>query len=82
MPSNLAINIILNSVQALLNVDPLMVNVMQGQRNIILIIMIAIDQHLNYFIQYQTCIIVTVQYHDNGVTLFLTHIDAGSCIIF
>jgi hypothetical protein len=35
MPKNLAINIILNSVQALLKVVPLTVNVMQGQRNII-----------------------------------------------
>jgi hypothetical protein len=75
MPSNLTINIIFNSVQTLLNVDPLMVNVMQGQGNIILIIMAAIDRHFNYFIQYQFCIIVTVQYHDNEETLLLTHID-------
>ena len=75
MPSNLTINIIFNSVQTLLNVDPLMVNVMQGQGNIILIIMAAIDRHFNYFIQYQSCIIVTVQYHDNGETLFQKHID-------
>ena len=46
MPSNLAINIILNSMQTLLNVDPLTVNVMQ------LVIMTAIDRHFNYFIQY------------------------------
>jgi hypothetical protein len=77
MPRNLAINIILNTMQTLLNVDPLMVNVMQGQRNIRLVIMTAIDQHFNYFIQYQTCIIVRVQYHDNGEILFLTHIDHG-----
>jgi hypothetical protein len=77
MPRNLAINIIHNFMQTLLNVDPLMVNVMQGQCNIRLVIMTAIDRHFNYFIQYQTCIIVTVHYHDNGETLFLTHIDHG-----
>ena len=71
MPSNLAINIILSSVQTLLNVVPLTVSIMQGQYNIGLGIMTAIDRHFNYFIQYQTCIIVTVQYHDNGETLFL-----------
>ena len=43
MTSNLVINITLNSMQTLLNVDPLTVNVMQGQRNIRLVIMIAID---------------------------------------
>jgi hypothetical protein len=75
MPSNLTINIILNSVQTLLNVDPLMVNVMQGEHNIGLIIMTAIDRHFNYFIQYQFYIIVTVQYHDNEETLLLTHMD-------
>jgi len=66
MPSKLAINIILNSVQTLLNVVPLTVNVMQGQRNIRLVIMTVIVRHFNYFIQYQSCIIVTVQYHENG----------------
>ena len=63
MTSNLVINITLNSMQTLLNVEPLTVNVMQGQRNIRLVIMIAIDRYFNYFIQYQTCIIVTVQYN-------------------
>jgi hypothetical protein len=43
MPRNLAINIILNTMQTLRNVDQLMVNVMQGQRNIRLVIMTAID---------------------------------------
>ena len=75
MPRNLAINIIINSMQTLLNANSLTVNIIQGQRNVRLVIMTAIDQHFNYFIQYQTCIIVTVQYHDNGETLFLTHID-------
>jgi hypothetical protein len=77
MPRNLAINIIINSMQTLLNANSLTVNIMQDQRNIRLVIMTAIDRHFNYFIQYQTCIIVTVQYHDNGETetLFLTHID-------
>ena len=82
MPSNLVINIILNSVQALLNVVSLMVNVMQGQRNIRLIIIAASDRHFNYFIQYQSCIIVTVWYQDNGDTLFLTHIDHGFLYYF
>jgi hypothetical protein len=82
MASNLAINIILNSMQTLLNVDPLMDNVMKGQRNIRLVIMTAIDRHFNYFILYQTCIIVTVQYHDNGETLILTHIDHGFLYYF
>ena len=82
MPRNLAINIIINSMQTLLNADSLTVNIMQDQRNIRLVIMTAIDQHFNYFIQYQTCIIVTVQYHDNGETLFLTHIDHGFLYYF
>ena len=60
MPSNLAINIILSSVQTLLNVVPLTVSIMQGQRNIGLVIMTVIDRNLYYFIQYQTCISVTV----------------------
>jgi hypothetical protein len=55
---------------------------MQDQRNIRLVIMTAIDRHFNYFIQYQTCIIVTVQYHDNKETLFLTHIDPRSLYYF
>jgi hypothetical protein len=75
MPRHLAINIIINSMQTLLNADSLTVNIMQDQRNIRLVIMTAIDRHFNYFIQYQTCIIVTVLYHDNRETLFLTHID-------
>jgi hypothetical protein len=75
MPRNLAINIIINSMQTLLNADSLTVNIMRDQRNIRLVIMTAIDRHFHYLIQYQTCIIVTVLYHDNGETLFLTHID-------
>jgi hypothetical protein len=71
MPSNLSINIILNSVQTLLNAVSITVNVIPGQRNIILIIMTAIDRHFNYFIQYQFCIIVTVQYHDNEELMLL-----------
>jgi hypothetical protein len=47
MPSNLAINIILNSVQTLLNTVTLTVNVMQGQHNIRLIIMTAIERQLH-----------------------------------
>jgi hypothetical protein len=82
MTSNLAINITLNSMQTLLNVDPLTVNVMQGQRNIRLVIVTVIDRCSNYFIQYQTCIIVTVRYQDNGETLFLTHIDHGFLYYF
>ena len=82
MPRNLPINIIINSMQTLLNANSLTVNIMQDQRNIRLVIMTAIDQHFNYFIQYQTCIIVTVQYHDNGETLFLTHIDHGFLYYF
>jgi hypothetical protein len=82
MPRNLAINIIINSMQTLLNADSLTVNIMQDQRNIRLVIMTAIDRHFNYFIQYQTCIIVTVQYHDNKETLFLTHIDPRSLYYF
>jgi hypothetical protein len=69
-------------MQTHLNVDPLTLNVMQGQRHIRLVIMTAIDRHFNYFIQYQTCIIVTVQSHDNGETLFLTHIDQGFLFYF
>jgi hypothetical protein len=56
MPRNLAINIIINSMQTLLNVDSLTVNIMQDQRNIRLVIMTDIDRHFNYFIQYQTLI--------------------------
>ena len=82
MPRNLAINIIINSMQTLLNADSLTVNIMQDQRNIRLVIMTAIDRHFNYFIQYQTCIIVTVQYHDYRETLFLTHIDPRSLYYF
>jgi hypothetical protein len=37
--------------------------------------MTAIDRDFHYLIRYQPRIIVTVQYHDNGETLFLTHID-------
>jgi len=38
--------------------------------------MTAIDRDFHYYlIRYQSRIIVTVQYHDNGETLFLTHID-------
>ena len=48
---------------------------MQGQHNIRLVIMTAIDRHIDYFIHFQSPISVTVQYHDNGETLFLTHID-------
>ena len=50
-------------MQTLLNADSLTVNIMQDQRNIRLVIMIAIDRYFNYFIQYQTCIIVAVQYN-------------------
>jgi hypothetical protein len=49
MPRNLAINIIINSMQTLLNVDSLTVNIMQDQRNIRLVIMTDIDRHFNYF---------------------------------
>ena len=48
---------------------------MQGQHNTSIVLMTAIDRHIHYFIQYQPPIIVTVQYHDNGKSLFLTHID-------
>jgi hypothetical protein len=50
MPRNLAINIIINSMQTLLNADSLTVNIIQGQRNIRPVIMTAIDRLFNYFI--------------------------------
>jgi hypothetical protein len=37
--------------------------------------MIDIDRYYHYYIQYQPRIIVTVQYHENRETLFLTYID-------
>jgi hypothetical protein len=58
MPSNLAINIILNSVQSLLNTVTLTVNVMQGQRNIRLVIMTAIERlHSRHILTTGFCII-------------------------
>jgi hypothetical protein len=55
---------------------------MQDQRIAGMFLMTSIGRDFHYLIQYQTCIIVTVQYHDNGETLFLTHIDRRSYIIF
>jgi hypothetical protein len=58
MPSNLAINIILNSVQTLLNTVTLTVNVMQGHRNIRLVIMTAIERlNSRYILTTGFCII-------------------------
>jgi len=55
---------------------------MQGQHNSSIVLMTAIDRHIHYFIQYQHPIIVTVQYHDNGESLFRTHIDHGFLYYF
>jgi hypothetical protein len=44
--------------------------------------MTAIDRYYHYYIQYQPRILVTVQYHDNRETLFLTHIDCGFLYYF
>jgi hypothetical protein len=48
---------------------------MQDQRIAGICLMTSIGRDFHYLIQYQPRIIVTVQYHDNGETLFLTHID-------
>jgi hypothetical protein len=56
------------SVQTRLNI-----NTTQGQRIAGIIMMTVINRH--YCIEYQPRKIVTLQYHDNRETLFLTHID-------
>jgi hypothetical protein len=66
MPSNLAINTILNSVQTLLNTVTLTVNVMQGQRNIRLVIMTAIERFRSrHILTADSCII----FYINGSVL-------------
>ena len=66
MPNNLTINIILNSVQTLLNVVSLRVNVMQGQRNIRLVIMTAIERlHSRHILTTGSCI----NFYINGSVL-------------
>ena len=66
MPSNLAINTILNSVQTLLNTVTLTVNVMQGQRNIRLVIMTAIERlHSRHILTTGSCI----HFYINGSVL-------------
>jgi hypothetical protein len=78
MPRNLAINIIINSMQTLLNADSLTVNIMQDQRNIRLVIMTAIDRHFNYFgvnmCQKQSLPIIMVLYCYNYASLILDEI--------
>jgi hypothetical protein len=49
----------------------------KGQRIALIVIMTALDRYYHYYIQYQPRIIVTVQYHENKETLFLTYIDRG-----
>jgi hypothetical protein len=53
MPRNLPINIIINSMQTLLNADSLTVNIIQGQCNIRLVIMTAIDRHFKDCLLYK-----------------------------
>ena len=56
--------------------------VRQDQHIVRIVRMTAIYRDSHYYIQYQPRIIVTVQYHENRETLFLTYIDRGFLYYF